>query len=72
MSLGALLARLTLGHLELGVLTGQSGDPHLVPQWGGVGLVAVAFVATVAVVVPTEAALRRRRRLAEVLRVGGA
>jgi putative ABC transport system permease protein len=39
--------------------------------WWGIGAVAVGFLATVAVVVAVETALRRRRRLADVLRVGG-
>ncbi|MGN9788511.1 FtsX-like permease family protein [Nonomuraea sp. ZG12] len=67
--LGAVLVRLTFGSLDLRLLTGA--DPAPVPPWWGIGLVAVAFLAAVAVVVPVESALRRRRRLSEVLRAGG-
>ncbi|GAA4620490.1 FtsX-like permease family protein [Actinoallomurus vinaceus] len=68
--LGALLARLTFGPLALRTLTGQAADPALVLPWGRLGLVTVALLAAVAVVVPVESALRRRRRLSEVLRAG--
>ncbi|MER6004895.1 FtsX-like permease family protein [Nonomuraea angiospora] len=67
--LGVLLARLTFGSLALRLLTGA--DPALALPWSGLGLVAVVFLAAVAVVVPVESALRRRRRLSEVLRAGG-
>jgi putative ABC transport system permease protein len=63
------LVRLTFGSLDLRLLTGA--DPAPVPPWWGIGLVAVVFLAAVAVVVPVESALRRRRRLSEVLRAGG-
>ncbi|MFF4623487.1 FtsX-like permease family protein [Nonomuraea jabiensis] len=66
--LGVLLARLTFGSLALRLLTGA--DPALALPWWGLGLVAVVFLAAVAVVVPVESALRRRRRLSEVLRAG--
>ncbi|MEO3806004.1 FtsX-like permease family protein [Nonomuraea sp. B1E8] len=66
--LGVLLARLTFGSLALHLLTGA--DPALALPWWGLGLVAVVFLAAVAVVVPVESALRRRRRLSEVLRAG--
>ena len=69
--LGVLLAGLTLGPLALRVLTGQAADPPLVVPWWGVGALAGASVAAVAVVVPAESSLRRRRRLGEVLRAGG-
>ncbi|WBB50339.1 hypothetical protein O3597_07735 [Verrucosispora sp. WMMA2044] len=69
--LGALLAHLTLGPLELRLLTGQAADPAAVLPWCLLGLVGVALLATAAVVVPVESALRRRDRLSEVLRVGG-
>ncbi len=69
--LGALLAHLTLGPLELRLLTGQAADPAAVLPWWLLGLVGVALLATAAVVVPVESALRRRDRLSEVLRVGG-
>ena len=67
--LGAVLVGLTFGSLDLPLLTGA--DPALTSPWWGLGLVAVVFLAAVAVVVPVEAALRRRRRLSEVLRAGG-
>ncbi|MGW6504650.1 FtsX-like permease family protein [Nonomuraea angiospora] len=66
--LGVLLARLTFGSLALHLLTGA--DPALALPWWGLGLVAVVFLAAVAVMVPVESALRRRRRLSEVLRAG--
>ncbi|GIJ60722.1 FtsX-like permease family protein [Virgisporangium aurantiacum] len=69
--LGLLLARLTLGPLSVRVLTGQPSDPPLVVPWWGLAAVAVALLVAVAVVVPVESALRRRRGLAEVLRAGG-
>ncbi|WP_327003580.1 hypothetical protein OHA72_52375 [Dactylosporangium sp. NBC_01737] len=68
--LGILLARLTLGPLELRLLTRQAVDPSLALPWGWLTLMAAALVVTVAVVVPVEAALRRRRQLGEVLRAG--
>ncbi|MEZ7125737.1 FtsX-like permease family protein [Nonomuraea sp. AD125B] len=66
--LGVLLARLTFGSLALRLLTGD--DPAPAVPWWALGLVAVVFLAAVAVVVPVESALRRRRRLSEVLRAG--
>ncbi|MCA2227027.1 FtsX-like permease family protein [Nonomuraea aurantiaca] len=69
--LGVLLARLMLGSLALRLLTGQAADPALVLPWWRLGLVTVALLVAVAVVVPIESALRRRRRLSEVLRAGG-
>ncbi|TDE56288.1 FtsX-like permease family protein [Nonomuraea mesophila] len=66
--LGVVLARLTFGSLALHLLTGA--DPAVALPWWGIGLVAVVFLAAVAVVVPVESALRRRRRLSEVLRAG--
>ncbi|MFI6069162.1 ABC transporter permease [Micromonospora sp. NPDC051227] len=68
--LGALLARLTLGPLHLRLLTGQAADPAAVLPWWLLGLVSVALLATAAMVVPVESALRRRDRLSEVLRAG--
>jgi putative ABC transport system permease protein len=68
--LGALLARLTLGPLALALLTGQATEPTLVLPWWEFGLVIAALGAAVAVAVPVESALRRRRRLSEVLRAG--
>ncbi|MFG2046501.1 FtsX-like permease family protein [Micromonospora sp. NPDC048935] len=68
--LGALLARLTLGPLDLRLLTGQAADPTAVLPWWLLGLVSVALLAAAAAVVPVESALRRRDRLSEVLRAG--
>lgn len=68
--LGFLLARLTLAPLSLRILTGQATEPHLVAPWWGAALVALVLLIAVAVVVPAESALRKRRRLAEVLRAG--
>jgi putative ABC transport system permease protein len=68
--LGLLLARLTLGPLALRLLTEQAADPALVLPWWRLGLVTAALLAAVAVVVPIESALRRRRQLSEVLRAG--
>ena len=69
--LGVLLARLTLGPLELRLLTGQAADPALVLPWWALGLVGAVVLATAAVLVCHESALRRRQRLSDVLRVGG-
>ncbi|MGR6920054.1 FtsX-like permease family protein [[Actinomadura] parvosata] len=66
--LGVLLARLTFGSLALPLLTGA--DPAPAPPWWALGLAAAVLLAAVAVVVPVESALRRRRRLSEVLRAG--
>ncbi|MGC5288783.1 FtsX-like permease family protein [Micromonospora sp. DT231] len=68
--LGALLARLTLGPLDLRLLTGQAADPAAVLPWWLLGLLGVALIAAAATVVPVESALRRRDRLSEVLRAG--
>ncbi|MEV4497521.1 ABC transporter permease [Micromonospora arborensis] len=68
--LGALLARLTLGPLDLRLLTGQATDPATVLPWWLLGLVSVALLTAAAAVVPAESALRRRDRLSEVLRAG--
>jgi putative ABC transport system permease protein len=69
--LGVLLARFTLGPLELRLLTRQSVDPSLALPWGWLALLGGVLLATLAVVVPVEAALRRRTQLGEVLRAGG-
>jgi putative ABC transport system permease protein len=69
--IGLLLARLTLGPLELRQLTGQLDGPGLAGPWWGFGLVTVALFAAIALLVPVESALRRRRRLGEILRAGG-
>lgn len=68
--LGVLLARLTLGPLELRLLTRQAVDPSPALPWGWLALTGGLLVVAVAVVVPFEAALRRRRQLGEVLRAG--
>jgi putative ABC transport system permease protein len=69
--LGVLLARLTLGPLGLRLLTGQTDGPALLLPWVGLAVIAAAFPAALATIAPAESALRRRRRLSEVLRVGG-
>jgi putative ABC transport system permease protein len=69
--LGVLLARLTLGPLELRLLTGQVTDPAPVLPWWVLGLLSVVVLATVPVLVWHESAVRRRQRLSDVLRVGG-
>lgn len=68
--LGILLARLTLGPLELRLLTGQAADPNTVLPWWELGLVSVMLLAAVPVLVFSESALRRRQRLSDVLRAG--
>ncbi|WP_127505960.1 FtsX-like permease family protein [Actinoplanes solisilvae] len=71
--LGSLLARVTLGPLNLRLLTAQTENPEPVVSWWTAELVTVAALAVVLVVVVlAESALRRRRRLGEVLRVGTA
>ncbi|KHD77252.1 hypothetical protein MB27_12605 [Actinoplanes utahensis] len=65
-------ARFTLGPSGLHLLTGQADGPVPVVPWASIALVGVLFPAMVPVVVAAEAAARRRKRLAEVLRVGGA
>ena len=52
------------------MLTGQATDPRAVLPWWEIGLVAVALFAVLGAVVAAESALRRRRRLGEVLRAG--
>jgi putative ABC transport system permease protein len=71
-ALGVLLAVLTLGQLGLRLITAQPGNPALMLPWEGMAVVIVAFLIMVAAVVQAEAAVRRRNRLSEVLRVGGA
>ncbi|GAA2577245.1 hypothetical protein GCM10010435_61760 [Winogradskya consettensis] len=71
-ALGVLLAVLTLGPLGLRLLTAQPGNPVLVLPWVGLVVVVAAFLVMVVAVVRVEAAVRRRNRLSEVLRVGGA
>jgi putative ABC transport system permease protein len=69
--LALLLVRLTFGPLALRVLTGQTTDPTTAVPWPLLALVVVALLGTLVAVVAAEAAVRRRRRLADVLRVGG-
>lgn len=68
--LAVLIGHLTLGPLDLRLLTGQAADPATVLPWWRLGLVGVALLAAAATVVPVESALRRRDRLSEVLRAG--
>ena len=69
--LGSLLARLTVGPLSLRLLTAQTENPEPVTSWWITELVTVSALAVVLVaVVLAESAVRRRRRLGEVLRVG--
>ncbi|MEU4216431.1 FtsX-like permease family protein [Actinoplanes sp. NPDC026623] len=70
--LGVLLAYLSLGPLALRLLTSQPDGPALFLPWVEIMVIALAFPAMVAAVVAVESAVRRRRRLGEVLRVGGA
>jgi putative ABC transport system permease protein len=69
--LGVLLAALTFGPLSLRSLTGQAADPALVVPWPALLTIPLVLLVAVAVVVPVESALRRRRLLGEVLRAGG-
>jgi putative ABC transport system permease protein len=69
--LALLLVKLTFGPLALHTLTGQAADPAPLVPWWLLGLVALLLLATLVAVVATESAVRRRRRLSEVLRVGG-
>jgi putative ABC transport system permease protein len=68
--LAVLLVRLTVGPLDLHVLTGQAAEPGTVIPWWLIGPVSVALFATLGAVVAAEAALRRSRRLGDVLRAG--
>ncbi|MCO8275151.1 ABC transporter permease [Actinoplanes sp. TRM 88003] len=68
--LGALLSWLTVGPLALNVLTGQVAVPVTVVPWWTVEVVAVvALTVVLAAVVATESAVRKKRRLGDVLRV---
>jgi putative ABC transport system permease protein len=69
--LALLLVRLTFGPLALRTLTGETADPVPLIPWWLLGLVALALLGTLFAVVAAEAAVRRRRRLSDVLRVGG-
>jgi putative ABC transport system permease protein len=68
--LALLLVRLTFGPLALHTLTGQTADPAPLIPWWLLGLVALALLGALFAVVRAEAAVRRRRRLSDVLRVG--
>ncbi|GGM65677.1 ABC transporter permease [Dactylosporangium sucinum] len=68
--LGALLAWLVAGPLDLRLLTAQDTAPALVLPWWSLAAVAAALPVALAVVVPVESALRRRQRMSEVLRAG--
>lgn len=69
--LGVLLALAATGPLALRLVTGQPADPPPVVT-GWVAGPPVVVVLTVAALVVAESSLRRRERLGEVLRVGGA
>ena len=68
--LAVLLVRLTVGPLALHVLTGQTAAPRSVIAWWGIGTAGAALLVMLGAVVAAEAALRRRRRLGDVLRAG--
>jgi hypothetical protein len=61
----------TFGPLALRALTGQIADPTPVVAWWTLALIAVTLLMTLLAVVGAETALRRRRSLGDVLRVGG-
>jgi putative ABC transport system permease protein len=69
--LALLLVRLTFGPLALRTLTGQTADPAPLIPWWLLGVVALGLLAALFAVVAAEAAVRRGRRLSDVLRVGG-
>jgi putative ABC transport system permease protein len=69
--LGVLLVRLSFGPLSLELITGQAAAPVTVVPWWVLGVVAVVLLVTLVVVVRAEAAVRRRRGLGDMLRVGG-
>ncbi|GAA1593096.1 hypothetical protein GCM10009828_017610 [Actinoplanes couchii] len=69
--LGVGVVLLVAGPLGLSLLTGQVDTPSLVLPWPWLAVVALAFPLLVTVLVRAESLVRRRRRLAEVLRVGG-
>lgn len=69
--LGVLLAAVTTGPLALRLVTGQPTDPRpVLSAW--VAAPALVVAVTVVALVVAESSLRRRERLGEVLRVGGA
>ncbi|MFG1922899.1 FtsX-like permease family protein [Cryptosporangium sp. NPDC048952] len=69
--LGLLLVKLTFGALSLRTLTDQTEDPVTVLPWWPLGAMAVTMIGMLAAIVAAEAATRRKRRLGDVLRVGG-
>ncbi|GAB7051961.1 FtsX-like permease family protein [Catenuloplanes indicus] len=69
--LGLGLAWLTREPLALRLLTGQQADPALTAPWWQIALVLALVLATAALLAPAEAVIRRRRNLAETLRIGG-
>ncbi|SDT02575.1 FtsX-like permease family protein [Actinoplanes derwentensis] len=69
--LGVGVVLLVAGPLGLSLLTGQVDTPALVLPWAWITVVAAGFPVLVAVVVRAESVVRRRLRLADVLRVGG-
>jgi putative ABC transport system permease protein len=70
-ALGMLVATVTTGPLGLRLLTGQVADPAPALPWPGLAVIAAVFLCAVPLLVAAESAVRRRLRLAEVLRVGG-
>ncbi|MDR7274596.1 FtsX-like permease family protein [Catenuloplanes atrovinosus] len=68
---GLALAWLAREPLTLRLLTAQQSDPALVFPWWQLALLVAVLPVAAAVVAPVEAAVRRRRNLAEVLRIGG-
>ncbi|MEV4348639.1 FtsX-like permease family protein, partial [Actinoplanes sp. NPDC049596] len=65
------LAGLTFGPLALRTLTAQTSDPATAVPWWLLGLLVLVLLGALLAVVTTEAAVRRHRRLGDVLRVGG-
>jgi len=68
--LGVLLVEFCFGPLALRLLTGQSEDPATVVPWWVLALTPVVLLLGLVAVVAAEAVVRRRLRLADVLRVG--
>ncbi|MFI5953248.1 FtsX-like permease family protein [Cryptosporangium sp. NPDC051539] len=69
--LGLLLVRLTFSALALRTLTGQTENPSVVAPWWLLGVTVTLLLGVLIAVVAAEAAVRRSRRLGDVLRVGG-
>lgn len=70
--LGLLLVELTFPALALETLTGQTAAPSVVVPWWLIAGTTVVLLGALIAVVAVEAAVRRARRLGDVLRVGGA